>query len=402
LRGLDRIPNGLVFTQPIDLFERIRQVLGRGQASTKSKGNFNRVILTGGSCWWPFMVPLVTEVLGVTESQILMSQNPEATIGEGLALYHVLKLQNDTRREHINGHKPQAKIDFEKAVAARLDRYADEVSTALVDVLMPCVEKAYWDWYNNGGSLNQVEEQVRTICKEFEKNEAQATVKRYWVPLNADLVRLMRDHLAKFLTENEIPKSASNYIPKSVTSIDELQPGSEGTGGRIVTEVGDMAAAVTAITTLALLILAAVKVKVVGAVFLAAVHNTLLAAGLGLAALIASYRAGQQVKEVIENAIKSHEFNVVTRRLLYVALRKKSFRTKLSKGRDKAKQQLCDAIRNSTREIDEESASNLPKSQTPKKPIEQHTLETFDHIIDVVIKDLGVLEQFRPETTRTS
>jgi hypothetical protein len=345
------------------------------------------------------MVPLVTEVLGVKKEQILMSQNPEATIGAGLSLYYVLKLRNDSRRVHINSHKPQAKIDFEQAVSARLDRYADEVSGALIDVVMPQVEQVYWDWYNNGGSLNQAEARVKEICKDFEKNEAEAVVKKHWAPLNTDLVRLMRDHLAKFLQDNEIPKGASSYIPESVTSIEDLQAGGEGTRGRIVTEVGDMAAVVTAITTIALLILAAVKVKVVGAVFLAALHNPPLAVGLGLGALIAAFLAGQQVKEVIENAIKSHVFNFVTRRLLYVALWESSFRNQLAEGRTEAKEQLRDAIRKSTREIAEEVAACLPRGQAPRKPIEKQTLATFDHMIDVVIKDLGVLEQIRYEAS---
>jgi molecular chaperone DnaK len=399
LRGLDRIPNGLILNQPIDLFERIRQVLSRGQSPGQLRGKFTRVILTGGSCWWPFMVPLVTEVLGVTEGQIMMSQNPEATIGDGLALYYVLKLHNDGRRRHIHGHKPRAKIDFEKAVTARLDRYADEVSGALLNVLMPRVEKEYWDWYNNGGSLNQVEARVREICKNFEKNEAEAIVKKYWVPLNTDLVRLMRDHLAKFLEDNEIPKGASNYIPESITSIEDLQAGAGGTGGRVVTEVGDMAAIVAVIATIALLILAAVKVKVIGAVVLAAMHNPPLAAALGVAALIAAGLAGQSVKETVENAIKSHEFNWVTRRLLYVALSESTFRNKLAEGSAEAKVRLRDAIRKSTREIDEKVAVKLPKGQAPKKPIEKQALETFDRIIDVVVKDLSVLEQICPENT---
>jgi hypothetical protein len=396
LRGLDHPPCGLVLEQPIDLFERIRQVLSRGQSPGQLQGRFTRVILTGGSCWWPFMLPLVTEVLGVKKEQILMSQNPEATIGAGLSLYYVLKRRNDERTKQISGRKPQAKTDLKEAVSARLDRYAEEVAGAVLNVIMPRVEKPYWDWYNNGGSLNQVEARVRELCKGFEKNEAEGIVTKYWVPLNTDLVRLMRGHLAKFLTENEVPKDASAYIPESVTSIEGLQTGAGTTGGRIVTDVGDLASIVAVITTIALLVLAAVKVKVIGAVVLAAMHNPPLAAALGIAAFIAAGLAGQSVKETVENAIKSHEFNWGTRKLLKLALWKSTFRKKLAEGRAEAKVRLRDAIRKSTRQVDPAAAAKLPKDQPPKKPIEPQTLEAFDHIIDVVIQDLGVLEQIRP------
>jgi hypothetical protein len=397
LRGLENPPCGLVLDQPTDLFERIRQVLSRGQSPAHLQGKFARVILTGGSCWWPFMPPLVTEVLGVSRDQILMSQNPEATIGAGLSLYNVLKLRNDSRRLQINSHKPQAKIDFEKAVMARLDRYAEDVSGSLLNLLMPRVEQVYWDWYNNGGSLNQAESRVRAICQDFQNKEAEAVVKRYWVPLNTDLVRVMRDHLAKFLMDNEIANVATYYIPESVTSIEDLQARASGTGGRIVTDVGDMASIVAVITAIALLVIAAVKVKVIGAVVIAAMHNPPLAAALGVAALVAAALAGQSVKETIESAIKSHEFNWFTRRLLYIALWESTFRKKLAEGREEARTKLREAIRQSTREVEDRTSAGLPRGTAPKKSIEKQALETFDRIIDVVIKDLGVLEQIRSE-----
>jgi hypothetical protein len=393
-RGLDRVPNGLVLDTPINLFNRIRQTLTRGGQVGDLKGKFSKVILTGGSSNWPFMRRLVAEAFGVdAEKDILMSQTPETTIGSGLALYYVLKLRNDTRREQIEGQKPQAKVDFEKAAMGRLDRYADDVAGALLNVLMPRVEKVYWDWYNDGGSLNQVEISVKQICKDFEKKEAKGIVERYWVPLNTDLVRLMRDHLAKFLTENEIPGSASQYIPESVTSIEGLRGDADN---RFLDDVGDMAAVVALIAAVALLVLAAVKVKVLGAVLLAAMHNPPLAVGLGIAALIAAGIAGQSVKETVEEAIKQHEFNWVTRKLLKVALWEGTFRDKLAEGRAEARTRLRDAIRKSTRELDPNAAASLPEGQAPRTPTQQQALETFEHIIDVVIQDLGVLEQIRP------
>jgi hypothetical protein len=357
------------------------------------------VILTGGSGNWPFMRRLVGEAFGVDPvKDILLSQSPETTIGSGLALYYVLKLRNEKRRVQINSHKPQAKIDLEKAVMARLDRYAEELSAALLDLLMPRIEKVYWDWYHSGGSLNQVEVRVRQMCKEFATTEAEGIVKRYWVPLNTDLVRLMRDHLAKFLSANEIPTEASHYIPESVTSIEDLQGGAGGAGDRILTDMGDMAAIVAVIAAIALLILAAIKVKVIGAVVLATMHNPPLAVALGLAALVAAGLAGQSVKEAIESAIKSHEFNWGTRQVLKLALWESTFRNKLAEGREEAKGKLRDAIRKNTREVDEKAAK-LEPGQAPRKPIQQQTLETFDHVIDEVIQDLGVLEEIRAGTT---
>jgi hypothetical protein len=390
LRGLDKPVGGLVIEQPTDLFARIRQVLGRGLQGGGVANRFARVILTGGSCWWPFMKALVGEVLGVPADRVMMSQNPEATIGSGLALYHVLKGGNEQRRREIEGHVPAAVAAFETATAARLDRYADDVAAAMVGRLLPRIEERYWDWYHNGGSLNAVEARVSDICAGFEKAEAEGVLKPHWESLNADLIRHMREHLTRFLRANEIPTAATEYIPESVKSVADLQAGREGAKGRIVGGVGDMAAVVTVITTIALLILGAVKVKVIGAVVIASLHNPPLAVALGVAALVAAVAAGNAVRQVLENAIKNHEFNKVTGWMLRRVLWESSFRKKLEESRAEALEKVREAVRDSTRRVPDQFAHD-PDAVA----LEPAALAKFKAIVEGVASDLGVLDQIR-------
>jgi hypothetical protein len=389
VRGLDRLPAGLIMDTPTDLFERISQTLTNRGKVAALRGKFSKVILTGGSSSWPFMRRLVAEAFGIhPERDIIMSQEPETTIGSGLALYHVLKSRNDARRAVISTHTPGAKVKFEKALDSRLDRYADEVTKAILDVLMPRINKVYEEWYENGGSLNGVEAKVQALCKEFEGGEAEGLLRRYWGPLNTDIVRLMRDHLAEFLKENEIPTGAEQYIPKTTQSLGDLGGGTGGTSGRIATDMGgmaNMAAVLSVMTLVALLIVAALKVKVMAAIIIAAMGVPPLALALGLTALIGAIAAGEKVQAVVEDLIKKHEFAGTTLWMLRnLVIWKATLDKKLAEGRAEAEVKLREAIRKSTRD-----------AGPPATAIRKEAAETFGRVIDTAIQDLGVLEQIR-------
>jgi hypothetical protein len=198
-RGLDHPLGGLVLDTPLDLIDWVRRTLTRGGAVGALRGQFARVILTGGSCHWPFMAGLVAETLAVAETDVILSQTPETTIGSGLALYNVLKLKNDARRGRLRSDKLATAAQF-RVVAKRLNRFADDAADALVRVLMPRVEAVFQEWYTCGGSLKHVEDRMEGIGKVFEQTrEAETVLKPQEEALAADLVRLLRDHLKQFL-----------------------------------------------------------------------------------------------------------------------------------------------------------------------------------------------------------
>ena len=59
-----------------------------------------------------------------------------------IALYNVLKVKNDARRQHLKEHEPRAVRQFQSAVAARLDRFADRAAQAVLDDLMPAWKRS--------------------------------------------------------------------------------------------------------------------------------------------------------------------------------------------------------------------------------------------------------------------
>ena len=390
-RGLDKVPNGLVDTSPIDLFAWIEQTLTRKRSVEALKGQFSKIILTGGSGHWPFMRQLVAEAFGVDPIKgILPSQQPETTIGAGLALYNVLKLQNDERRARILADKPAAVARFRATVATRFDRFADDLATAIIQTLMPRVEKVFWDWYNNGGSLNKVESEVDTICRAFEQNkEAGGLLKTHWKPLEADLLRLLRDHLKQFLAEHEIPTDATRYVPETATLSSLASFGDGMISDEIVRELGDLAEGLAATAAaIVTLVVAAVKIKII---ILAALAHPILAILVGFGALLAWLGISTTVREKVESAVKSHEFNTFTLGLLKAAVWESKFRDKLATGRAEAKSEVAGNIRKQLRDP-------VPNPLSPAEPgmsLEQRIIHTFETILDQVVKDLGVLELIR-------
>ncbi|MCU0702712.1 MAG: Hsp70 family protein [Fimbriiglobus sp.] len=390
IRGLDQPVGGLVLDQPTDLFARIRDVLCRGNTLGGMKDKFTRVVLTGGSSWWPFLKELVGDALGVPADKVLMSQNPQATIGSGLALYRTVREGNERRQQEIKARVPEVLRDFNRSVSARLDRYAATTADAVIQALMPRIEREYWGWYDHGGSLNGVEARVKLICQDFEKTQGEACVRPHWVAVNADLIRIMREHLGTFLRANEIPSGVEDYIPTSVTSIADWQSGGQGTGDKLIGGLGNMAGVLTALSAIALVILAVIKVKVIASIVVAAMTVPPLAAALGVVALIASIAAGAAAKQALEDAIKKHEFNAMTGRALRLVLWRSSFEEKLKECRAEASAQLRAAFRKETIE-----GTSLSATGEVTRALEPAILAKFEQVVGEVVTDLGVLDQVR-------
>jgi hypothetical protein len=373
-RGLDAVPAGLVLDAPIDLIDRVRTTLTRGEAIGKLRGKFSKVILTGGSSHWPFMKGLVCEAFSVDTGDVIMSQEPETTIGSGLALYNVLKMKNEERRQRLRGHKAAASKAFQEDVAKRIDRFADDTAAAILDALMPRIETIFWDWYKNGGSLQRVEDRVDQECDQFQP-ESKQIIERQWQVLETDLVRLLRDHLKQFLADNEIPRDVSKYVPESKT-LQGLRAGPGATSDEIARQLGDLAAGLTALAAgIVALIIGAIKIKII---LVAALAHPVLALAMGVGALVAFLGLGDSVRTAVESRVKAHEFNSVTLRLLKLGLWENSFRAKLAKGREDARAELRTQVRKGCLTIDTKMA------------------ETFDAILELVIQDLLVLELIRP------
>src|SRR3954447_12137731 len=111
-------PRPLANGKPIDLLAWIRRTMQREGTGGPLKERFSKVVLTGGSSEWPFMRGIAAEVFGVDpDTDILRSDDPEATVGSGLALYNALRARHRARREELIAAGPAE--DVAEAVTDR-------------------------------------------------------------------------------------------------------------------------------------------------------------------------------------------------------------------------------------------------------------------------------------------
>lgn len=383
------LPAPLASDRPVDLLAWIRRTMQRDGAEAVNRARFSKVVLTGGSSEWPFMRGIAAEVFGVDpQTGILRSDDPDTTIGSGLALYTALKSRHDVRRASIAASCPQARDDLTNAVSARLDRFADRLAQAIVKAIMPRIDAVFMAWYHDGGSLKGAEEKVARICAEFEP-DAVGLVEAEWRTLDTDLLRIFRDHLLAFLRAHEIGRAVSRYIPASVGTV-SLAAGGGATGTLIAAELGNLAASLATLAAgIGTLVIATIHLNVV--ILLAIAHPILaLVAGIGT---LASYLGlGAAVGSAVENRVENHEFNLVTRTLLHLALSESGLAKKLAEGRNTAEAALSRNIMQSL-----EAAGGGGKAG-----IVTAAATTFDAVVSQAIADLGVLEQFEKAPERAT
>ena len=383
------LPAPLAVDGPIDLLASIRRTMQRGGEDAANRARFSKVVLTGGSSEWPFMRGIAAEVFGVhPQTGILRSDDPDTTIGAGLALYTALKSRHEVRRASIAASRPKARDALAEAVSARLDRFADRLALAIVNAIMPRIDAVFMAWYHHGGSLKGAEEKVARICAEFEP-EAVGLVDAEWRTLDTDLLRIFRDHLLAFLRAHEIGRAVSRYIPASAGTV-SLAAGGGATATLIAAELGNQAASLATLAAgIGTLVIATIHLNVV--ILLAVTHPILaVAAGVGT---VASYlNLGAAVGSTVESRVENHEFNPVTRTLLHFALSKSGLAKKLAEGRKTAQTELSRNIMQSL-----EIAGGGGKAG-----IVTAAAATFDAVVSQAIADLGVLEQFATAAERAA
>jgi len=381
------VPTVLESATPIDLYAWIRRTLTGNESGRSLTGKYRTVILTGGSSEWPFMRKLAAEVFGVdSEANIRKSEDPETTIGSGLALYTVLKARLQTRRETIRTDQGQYRDRFVQGVEQRLDKFANDAAAAVVAALMPQIDAVFWNWYDHGGSLAAVETQVEALCREFAGQAAQV-LEPHWRALDADLVRRLRIELTRLFQEHAVAKDVSSYLPESFTLGDVLA-GAGQAGDQIAGELVDLARLTAFLATAIITAIVAliVKVKLIVLAFVAPLIGLLLTFGSLLAAIGLRKKAGSYA----EDYVKQLEFGPKALTLLHVALPRGSFAKRLQHGHDATQTQIADEIRNRLR-------GSVDINGTPVNFVET-AARAFTAIVTQVIADLGVLEQISPES----
>ena len=145
-------------SKPVDLLDWIKEILSRGPAR-----RYGTIILTGGSSSWPFMVPMVRDVFG--DAEILIPNNPDCTIGEGLALWHVLHQKYRSHQEKALADVPALQKALDEVVFDTTKRVGIDIAEEIARQIMAIARPKFQQWHQQGGQLANVERDVAAACQ---------------------------------------------------------------------------------------------------------------------------------------------------------------------------------------------------------------------------------------------
>lgn len=353
----------------LDLFAWIRKTLTPPAAIGTLK--FRRVVLTGGSSAWPFLRELVAEVFGIGTEGILCSATPEIAIGSGLALYNVLLHRNEKRAQDLRGQLPARRAEFEQAVGAKLDQYARKIGEEVVDGLLVGVEGILLDWYRNGGSLRTAENRIAELCRGYDA-DIRKVVQGQQDRLAVDMRRLLTDHLRKWLSENDMPAEAEEFLP----SVSDLQVAGAGTAGGPLERIGKEIA--DAVTLALAAVIGVVSGTICGGAGMALIMSGPLGWVLGFVIGVLGVFLG---KQVLEEAVKSWDWGGVSKWTLHRAMSEDSIRRKIQESKPK----LAETI-----------AAGISREMTS---LQRQAGDKFAAAIEITVRNLGLLAEFRKART---
>ncbi len=202
----------------IDWFEKILISGFNKDLESKSFNEINYVILAGGSSLWFFVPELVEKYF--PNAKIICSNNPYATVSEGLSMIPALKEKNNEIRDVLikempllwNGNKSKQglKDKTQEVVNNYLVKLADKVVIEVFDQnVIPEIIK----FRETGGIINELKDnlnaQLTGIDKKIEEISTQELKE-----LSKDLEAELRFFVSEWFKENKICLSDNQIFQK--------------------------------------------------------------------------------------------------------------------------------------------------------------------------------------------
>ncbi len=132
------------------------------------------IILTGGSSAWPFVRDIVSRSMDVHADRILVSPNPQTSVGEGIALLPVIQDLHRTAKLAIQQEQSDKILEIHQRVDDIVDQFVDtsttELTSGLVDQeILPLLQS----FSRTGGKIKelnaQIEIRIRQTQPHFEQ-----------------------------------------------------------------------------------------------------------------------------------------------------------------------------------------------------------------------------------------
>jgi hypothetical protein len=346
---------------PIDLYARIEKALKSAVGGLR----FGHVLLTGGSCGWPFMTPLAMRAFGVPESRVHRARQPELDVGSGLAVYPILRRDLAARQEEHRQAKPATLGRFRQGVAAKLDDFAARITDEILDDLKGKVEGEFLEWHRKGGVLRAVEGRIEQICR-----DASPGIDRLFAAKTDELcgavLGLMHGHLGEWLAASKIERDPGQFIHPVLKGV-ATGPVGNDVGQAVADPVAKAIAGALAALTVA--VLAAVKLTVLTSLSVALL--TPVGVVVAAVAFVLGWWFGPDL-------VRDHNWGNwpfgADLTLMHGVLSEATLKKRVQESFDRARGELVGKVRGLLGDMENQAAGKL------------------DEVMELVIADLGILD----------
>ncbi len=173
---LRRVEGRRAWENPLDLVGWFRDSLRNGVVRHGLRpSDLGRVILSGGSSLWPFVVQVILEELSLPKEKILRSSRPGAVIAEGISLLPALRKRYGVLRKRLEEDLPRFLGQEVREVVNRLlQSGAEEVARNCEAALFHgSLRGLVENFRERGGSLENLRENLKGCIEKEEPRIAE-------------------------------------------------------------------------------------------------------------------------------------------------------------------------------------------------------------------------------------
>ncbi len=164
------------------------------------------VILTGGSCRWPFMMEMTQE--SFPEAALFQSPDPEATISRGLALSYAFREYAKEVGTSLQDHTEELHAQLMDAISSNYHTLAHRIAAHFAEELyQEQIQPMFEEWRDQGGSIASLENKARDAAQTYFENEGQAAVEKEQTLFQERVEQVLNESVLAWLRKHRVTRT---------------------------------------------------------------------------------------------------------------------------------------------------------------------------------------------------
>ncbi|TNE45163.1 MAG: hypothetical protein EP343_28245 [Deltaproteobacteria bacterium] len=205
---LDDDSGRLLQQDSIDLMAELKTQLeaAHEHIGTSSDTPITAVILTGGSCRWPFMMEMTQA--SFPEAALFQSPDPEATISRGLALSYAFREYAKDVGTSLQEHTEELHSQLMDAISSNYHTLAHRIAAHFAEELyQEQIQPMFEEWRDQGGSIASLENKARDAAQTYFENEGQDAVEKEQTLFQERVEQVINESVLAWLRKHRVTRT---------------------------------------------------------------------------------------------------------------------------------------------------------------------------------------------------